>query len=51
MIRVTPNEYLDKRQPTWLDAEVLGRVHYDWRLRLVEIREIDVARSFEVRTC
>lgn len=45
MIRVTPNEYLDARQPTWLDAEVMGVVRYDDEARLIEIG--DAARVIQ----
>ncbi len=37
MIRVIPNEYLDRRLPSWVDAEILGVIRYDGEARLVEI--------------
>lgn len=45
MIRVTANDYLDRRRPEWLDAEVAGLVRYHWHrelrqgTRLVEISD------------
>jgi len=34
---VTPNEYLEAREPAWLDDEVLGRVRYDPERRVVTV--------------
>lgn len=44
-MRFTANEYLDRRHPGWLDAEVSGSVRYDWHRelqagsRLVEVSD------------
>lgn len=43
VMTVTPNEYLDKRRPEFLEAEMLGRVVYEPKLRIVRIYEPGVA--------
>lgn len=50
MTRVTYNEYLDKRVPAWVDAEVLGHVQVDKLAKLVEIRDYHIERVFTTRS-
>lgn len=54
MIRVTANEYLDRRRPEWLDAEVSGQVRFDWHRELLKgtrLVEISDARKDIQRAC
>lgn len=50
MIRVTPNEYLDRRRPEWIDAEMVGHAHYDKGTRLVQVHDSvpDIQRALIV---
>lgn len=53
-IRVTANAYLDHRRPSWLDAEMIGAVLYDWDKRTKtgsRLVEIGDARPDIQRAC
>ena len=49
MIRATYNEYLDRRRPEWVDAEMFGRVYVDKVQKLVEVRDTDIERVLDRR--
>jgi len=50
VIVVTYNEYLDRRDPRWVDAEVLGRVAVDRNAKLITIRDAHIERAFLQRS-